>query len=90
VGADADGDFVVVWEASLQDGSTYAVIGQRFDVPALLDIDGDGQLTALTDGLLILRFFFGFTGPTLTTGAVGGGCTRCDSASILSYLQSLT
>ena len=89
VRADSDGDFVVAW-SSPQDGSSYGVFGQRFDTPSLLDIDGNGQLTALTDGLLILRFFFGFTGGTLTGGAVGPDCTRCDSSTILPYLQSLT
>ena len=59
-------------------------------MPAILDIDGDGSLGALTDGLLVLRFLFGFTGSTLTAGAVGGGCTRCDAATIAAYLQSLT
>ena len=34
------------------------------------DIDDDGELGALTDGLLILRHLFGFSGPTLTEGAV--------------------
>jgi hypothetical protein len=85
-----DGDFVIAWSSYGQDGSHRGVFAQRFDVVALLDIDGDGQLTALTDGLLALRFLFGFTGTSLTTGAVGAGCTRCDSATILPYLQSLT
>ena len=31
------------------------------DVPAY-DIDGDGQSDPLTDGLLLLRYLFGFTG----------------------------
>ena len=44
----------------------------------------------LTDGLLALRFLFGFTGSTLTTGAVGQGCTRCDAAMIEPYLTALT
>jgi hypothetical protein len=43
----------------------------------------------LTDGLLVLRFEFGFTGTTLTSSAVGPGCTRCDHTTILPYLQSL-
>jgi hypothetical protein len=43
----------------------------------------------LTDGLLLLRFGFGFSGNTLINGAVGPGCTRCDAASITAYLQSL-
>jgi hypothetical protein len=33
---------------------------------------------------------FGFTGTTLTNGAVAGNCvTRCDAATILAYLQTL-
>ena len=31
VAIDADGDFVVVWESQLQDGSSVGVFGQRFD-----------------------------------------------------------
>ena len=36
----------------------------------------------LTDGLLVLRHLFGFTGATLTGGALGDGCTRCLAADI--------
>ena len=31
IAVNADGSFVVVWESYLQDGSSYAVVGQRFD-----------------------------------------------------------
>jgi hypothetical protein len=31
VAADADGDFVVVWESAGQDGSSYGIVGQRYD-----------------------------------------------------------
>jgi hypothetical protein len=55
----------------------------------ILDIDGDGTLGALTDGLLALRFLFGLTGEALTSSAVGGGCTRCDVATIGPYLTAL-
>ena len=49
----------------------------------LLDVDGDGQTLPLTDGLLVLRYLFGFTGTTLTGGAVNlVGCTRCNAAAI--------
>ena len=47
------------------------------------------QLEPLTDGLLVLRLLFGFTGATLISGAVGAGCTRCDATSILAYLEPL-
>jgi hypothetical protein len=89
IASDADGDFVVTWSSQLQDGSQYGVFAQRFDVPATVDVDGDGAYLPLTDGLLLLRFAFGFTGATLITGAVGGGCTRCDAPSITAYLESL-
>jgi hypothetical protein len=39
------------------------------------DVDADGAVPPLTDGILILRFLFGFTGNTLVTGAVNlAGC----------------
>ena len=89
VAADADGDFVVAWQSYGQDDSNFGVFAQRFVVHGILDIDGNGSVQPLTDGLLVLRFLFGFTGSTLTTGAVGGACTRCDSAAIEPYLQML-
>jgi hypothetical protein len=66
-----------------------SVIVYLDSIETSLDIDGNLSLSALTDGLLILRYLFEFTGATLTTGAVGPGCTRCDAASILSYLDTL-
>ena len=87
VATDLDGDFVVIWNGV--DGVDFGVFGQRFDVSPLIDVDGDGKFLPLTDGLLLLRFAFGFSGATLVTGAVGPGCTRCDGPSITAYLQSL-
>jgi hypothetical protein len=54
-----------------------------------LDIDGNGDLDALTDGILIVRYLFGLRGVTLTSGAVGAGCVRCDAATIEPYLGDL-
>jgi len=34
------------------------------------DVDNDGVVAPLTDGLLVLRHFFGFTGTALTEGAL--------------------
>jgi hypothetical protein len=86
VGADHQGDFIVTWTGP---GIVDDIFAQRFDVSPLLDIDGNGVIDALTDGLLVVRFSFGFSGNTLITGAVGPGCTRCDAPSITAYLQSL-
>ena len=65
---DADGDFVIAWTTEYQDGNSSAVFAQRFTLPPLatLDVDGNGLLDPLTDGLLILRDLFGFTGTSLT------------------------
>lgn len=41
-----------------------------------VDVDGNGQLDALTDGLIIIRFLFGISGPALTSNALGAGATR--------------
>jgi len=89
VAAGEDGDFVVAWHSIAQDGSALGVFGQRLTVALpVLDIDGDGSIAALTDGLLVLRFLFDFTGNTLIAGAVNmPTCTRCDAASIEAYLN---
>jgi hypothetical protein len=88
--SDGKGGFVVVWQSYFQDGAGSGVFGQRFASLVTLDVDGNGTFDPLTDALLILRFSFGFTGATLTSGAIGAGCTRCDSASISAYLQSIS
>ncbi len=40
------------------------------------DLDGNNQVRPLTDGLLLVRALFGFTGDTLTSGILGDGATR--------------
>ena len=55
---------------------------------AQLDIDGDNQIEALTDGLLLLRYLFGFEGATLIDGAVGIDAARTVADEITSYIGS--
>ena len=90
IGTNGNGAFVIAWASAEQDGDAAGVFAQRFAAVAILDVDGNGEITALTDGLLILRFLFGFTGTTLTAGATGPGCLRCDSEAIVPYLTGLT
>ncbi len=55
-----------------------------------LDIDGSGNAYALTDGLLIVRYLLGLTGPALISGAVDTqNGTRTTATKIQNYLQSL-
>ena len=53
------------------------------------DIDGNGEVDALTDGLLLLRYLFGLDGDTLTAEVIGGGATLTDSATLEIYLSTL-
>jgi len=54
-----------------------------------MDIDGDGEVRPLTDGLLILRHLFGFAGNALIDGAVGASAERGTSAVVVAQLQTL-
>lgn len=53
-----------------------------------LDVDEDGETKPLTDGLLIIRYLFGFQGQSLVSGAVGPGSDLLDSE-IAANLQAL-
>ena len=70
--------------------TTSAELASRIDAFATgFDIDGDGETKALTDGLMIIRRLFGFSGPDLTAGAVSATATRTESADIAAYIDSL-
>jgi hypothetical protein len=55
----------------------------------VLDIDGDGVVVALTDGLLALRWMFGMTGDALVAGVVMAGAPRSTAALVSQYLGSI-
>ena len=57
------------------------------DADSELDIDGNGESKALSDGLLLIRYLFGFTGDALTVGAIGEGATRDTSEAIGAYIS---
>jgi len=54
----------------------------------IADIDGNGEVDALTDGLLLLRYLFGLGGDALINSAVAEGSARSSSSSIEQYLAS--
>ena len=53
-----------------------------------LDIDGNGRIEPLTDGMMILRYMMGLRMPLVTLGVLGTGATRT-LAEIDAYLGSL-
>lgn len=55
-----------------------------------LDIDDDGRVDALTDGLLILRYLFGLSGEPLILGVISDGAKRTQSSDIEAYLLRAT
>ncbi len=54
-----------------------------------LDVDGDGAVDALTDGLLILRYLAGFRGDTLIANCVGAKARRSTALDLETYLATL-
>jgi hypothetical protein len=56
----------------------------------LADVDGNGQIDALSDGMLILRYLFGLEGDTLIRGVVASNATRSTAEEIQAHLESLT
>ncbi len=50
------------------------------------DVDGNSEAKPLTDGLLVIRHLFGFSGESLTSGAVSGEASRGSSEAIAGYL----
>ena len=55
----------------------------------LADIDGNGEIDALTDGLLTLRYLFGLQGDTLINGVVASDATRKTAEEIEAHLETL-
>ncbi len=62
---------------------------QGLVVPSLIDIDGNGTVDTLTDGLLIIRYLFGIRGSALIEGSVSTDCSRCSELDIETFLQGL-
>ena len=55
----------------------------------LFDVDGNGKVNALADGLLIVRYLFGFRDYELIYDIKTPDCTRCTPAEIETYLRHI-
>ena len=56
----------------------------------LADVDGYGEIDALTDGLIVLRYLFGLRGDSLVAGVVASNATRTSHEAIEAHLETLT
>ena len=54
-----------------------------------LDIDLDGQVTALTDGVLLVRYLFGFESESLTSKALSENATRTSADDVVAALDAM-
>ena len=67
--------------------SSEAIAGYLTDADSQLDIDGDGESKPLTDGLLLIRYLFGFSGDSLVSGAIGSGAERDTAEEVEAYIE---
>src|SRR5690242_16340132 len=57
-------------------------------VRCLMDVDGNGEVDALTDGLLLMRAASGYRGAALTQDALGEGATRTDPDDLIDFITA--
>lgn len=67
--------------------SSEAIASYLTDTDSELDIDGDGSSEPLTDGLLLIRYLFGFSGDSLISGAIGTEATRNTAEEVEAYIK---
>ena len=87
IGMTPAGDFVIAWWSTPGLPDISVERARRF-APPRLDINGDAFAAPLTDGIMVLRWLFGFRGDALVAGALGD-CSRCDAADIEAYLTAI-
>ena len=73
-------------DTSAERGTSELISGYLMDAESELDIDGDGASEPLTDGLLLIRYLFGFSGDSLISGAIGDGAERDTADEVEAYI----
>jgi subtilisin-like proprotein convertase family protein len=81
-------------EGTIGDNALYSssdqILAQIARLDNLIDVDGNGEIDALTDGLVTLRYLFGLRGDVLIEDVIGFGATRTSAAQIEAHLASLS
>jgi CxxC motif-containing protein (DUF1111 family)/predicted lipoprotein with Yx(FWY)xxD motif len=72
-------------DSSMSDGDVEARI---VNMMTIADVDGDGNVDALTDGLLLLRYLFGLRDSALISDVLSSGALRTTSTDVTNYLDS--
>jgi Domain of unknown function (DUF5979) len=80
------GDITTYAALRYADGNTWAHLT---DMAPSLDIDGDGELDAATDGLLVSRYLLGLRGTALTQNALSANARFTAPADIESRIAAL-
>ncbi len=60
---------------------------QYVSLQSMLDVDGNANFDALTDGLLFIRYMFGSRSESLIANAVANNCTQCSAAELEPILE---
>jgi hypothetical protein len=69
--------------------TTYTSVGSFTTTNPILDVDANGSYEGLNDGIILIRYMLGMTGPALTAGALGTGAQRTDPGDVESYLNQI-
>jgi hypothetical protein len=60
---------------------------RMYAIQEIADIDGNGEIDALTDGLILLRYLFSISGDPLINGAIASNASRTSASDIQHYIE---
>jgi hypothetical protein len=83
------GSYTVTYNVNDAAGNAAVQVARLVKIDGIIDIDGNAQYDALTDGLLLLRSMFGLDGNALTSGAIASDATYVSSAEVESQIATL-
>ena len=66
---------------------SYAIQNHLNQVDVYADVDGNAEVDALSDGLIILRYLFGIQGDTLIADTISPDATRTSIEEVVAYLE---